>query len=209
MRCVRLVCRLVWLAANMRRPLIGLLHVQAIPIEPPARTKLRKHGLVGALPLLRRPDPIVQRANGLLKTFGLQMCQSVSGRTLSLLSESILICRMRIFDCKVLRLPSQAITHMLAIGQASEHPAIGKGVQKVWNTVISLKLEGVESNFYADSMAIVRKVDCTLKACGIRSCGTQRVVPVLHTGLISCSTGTSIPPKVENPGSTSVDGSRD
>jgi hypothetical protein len=31
----------------------------------------------------------------------------------------------------------------------------------------------------------------------------------LHTGLISCSTGTSIPPKVENPGSTSVDGSRD
>jgi hypothetical protein len=32
---------------------------------------------------------------------------------------------------------------------------------------------------------------------------------VLHTGLISCSTGTSIPPKVENPGSTSVVGSRD
>jgi hypothetical protein len=37
----------------------------------------------------------------------------------------------------------------------------------------------------------------------------QRDVPVLHTGLISSSTGTSIPPKVENPGSTSVDGSRD
>jgi hypothetical protein len=37
----------------------------------------------------------------------------------------------------------------------------------------------------------------------------KRDVPVLHTGLISCSTGTSIPPKVENPGSTSVDGSRD
>jgi hypothetical protein len=36
----------------------------------------------------------------------------------------------------------------------------------------------------------------------------KRDVPVLHTGLISCSTGTSIPPKVENPGSTSVDGSR-
>jgi hypothetical protein len=36
-----------------------------------------------------------------------------------------------------------------------------------------------------------------------------RDVPVLHTGLISCSTGTSIPPKVENPGSTSVVGSRD
>jgi hypothetical protein len=33
-------------------------------------------------------------------------------------------------------------------------------------------------------------------------------VPVLHTGLISCSTGTSIPPKVENLGSTSVVGSR-
>jgi hypothetical protein len=27
----------------------------------------------------------------------------------------------------------------------------------------------------------------------------SRDVPVLHTGLISCSTGTSIPPKVENP----------
>jgi hypothetical protein len=37
----------------------------------------------------------------------------------------------------------------------------------------------------------------------------QRDVPVLHTGLISCSTGTSIPPKVENPGSTSVVGSRE
>jgi hypothetical protein len=37
----------------------------------------------------------------------------------------------------------------------------------------------------------------------------SRDVPVLHTGLISCSTGTSIPPKVENPGSTSVVGSRD
>jgi hypothetical protein len=37
----------------------------------------------------------------------------------------------------------------------------------------------------------------------------KRDVPVLHTGLISCSTGTSIPPKVENPGSTSVVGSRD
>jgi hypothetical protein len=35
-----------------------------------------------------------------------------------------------------------------------------------------------------------------------------RDVPVFHTGLISCSTGTSIPPKVENPGSTSVDGSK-
>jgi hypothetical protein len=39
--------------------------------------------------------------------------------------------------------------------------------------------------------------------------GLKRDVPVLHTGLISCSTGTSIPPKVENPGSTSVVGSRD
>jgi hypothetical protein len=38
---------------------------------------------------------------------------------------------------------------------------------------------------------------------------TGRNVPVLHTGLINCSTGTSIPPKVENPGSTSVVGSRD
>jgi hypothetical protein len=38
---------------------------------------------------------------------------------------------------------------------------------------------------------------------------TQRDVPVLHTGLISCRTKTSIPPKVENPGSTSVDGNRD
>jgi hypothetical protein len=44
------------------------------------------------------------------------------------------------------------------------------------------------------------KVDCYV---------LQRDVPVLHTGLISCSTGTSIPPKVENPGSTSVVGSRD
>jgi hypothetical protein len=37
----------------------------------------------------------------------------------------------------------------------------------------------------------------------------KRDVPVLHTGLISCSTGTSIPPEVENPGSTSVVESRD
>jgi hypothetical protein len=34
-------------------------------------------------------------------------------------------------------------------------------------------------------------------------------VPVLHTGLTSCDTRTSIPPKVENPGSTSVVGCRD
>jgi hypothetical protein len=44
---------------------------------------------------------------------------------------------------------------------------------------------------------------------GVRYMDDQRDVPVLHTGLISCSTGTSIPPKVENPGSTSVVGSRD
>jgi hypothetical protein len=50
----------------------------------------------------------------------------------------------------------------------------------------------------------VRFVERTVIRFGIE----KRDVPVLHTGLISCSTGTSIPPKVENPGSTSVDGSR-
>jgi hypothetical protein len=44
-----------------------------------------------------------------------------------------------------------------------------------------------------------------LTHCQVKGCTS----PVLHTGLISCSTGTSIPPKVENSSSTSVDGSRD
>jgi hypothetical protein len=36
----------------------------------------------------------------------------------------------------------------------------------------------------------------------LRVAAVKRDVPVLHTGLISCSTGTSIPPKVENRDST-------